>query len=109
MHNKFAYSSLIKIIERIRFLKIRAKKRLLIKGMLWASMCMFDKSHLTFKFKSKVSRDVFKNENECQSTSIFSSKMSPQFSWLVVHVISFFEVSIGVWFFPSQVILHVKI
>ena len=32
-------------------------------------MCMFDKFHLTFNFESKVSRDVFKNENECQATS----------------------------------------
>ena len=42
---------------------------------------MFDKFHLTFNFKSKVSRDVFKNKNECQLTSTFYSKMSPQF-WL---------------------------
>ena len=26
-------------------------------------VCMFDKFHLTFNFKSKVSRDVFKNGN----------------------------------------------
>ena len=42
---------------------------------------MFDKFHLTFNFKSKVSRDVFKNNNECQLTSTSYSKMSPQF-WL---------------------------
>ena len=42
---------------------------------------MFDKLHLTFNFKSKVSRDVFKNKIECQSTSTFYSIMSPQF-WL---------------------------
>ena len=41
-------------------------------------MCMFDKFHLMFNFKSKVSCDDFKNENECQSTSTFSSKMSLQ-------------------------------
>ena len=41
-------------------------------------VCMFDKSHLTFNFKSKVSRDAFKNNNECLLTSIFSSKTSPQ-------------------------------
>ena len=40
---------------------------------------MFDKFHLTLNFKSKVSRDVLKNENECQLTSTFYSKMSPQF------------------------------
>jgi hypothetical protein len=39
---------------------------------------MFNKFHLTFNFKSKVSRDVFKNKNECQSASTFSSKMSLQ-------------------------------
>ena len=41
-------------------------------------VCMFDKFHLTFNFKSKVSRDVFKNKNECQSTSTFSFKISLQ-------------------------------
>jgi hypothetical protein len=41
-------------------------------------VCMFDKFHLTFNFISKVSRDVFKNKNECQSTSTFSSKISLQ-------------------------------
>ena len=30
------------------------------------SVCMFDKFHLMFNFKSKVSRDVFKNKNERQ-------------------------------------------
>ena len=44
-------------------------------------MFMFDKFHLTFNFKSKVSRDVFRNKNECQLTSTFYSKLSPQF-WL---------------------------
>ena len=39
---------------------------------------MFDKFHFAFTFKSKVPRDVFINENECQSTSTFSSKMSLQ-------------------------------
>jgi hypothetical protein len=42
---------------------------------------MFDKFHLTFNFKSKVSRDILKNKNECQLTYTFYSKMSPQF-WL---------------------------
>ena len=45
------------------------------------AMSMFGKFHLTFNFKSKVSRDVFKNKNECQLTSTFHFKMSPQF-WL---------------------------
>ena len=30
----------------------------------WA-VSMFDKFHLTFNVKSKVSRDVLKNKNEC--------------------------------------------
>ena len=41
-------------------------------------VCVFDKFHLTFNFRFKVSRDVFKNNNECQLTSKFSSKISPQ-------------------------------
>ena len=41
-------------------------------------VCMFDKFHLKFNFKSKVSRDIFINKNEYQLTSTFSSKMSPQ-------------------------------
>ena len=40
---------------------------------------MFDKFHLTLNFKSKVSRDVSKNKNECQLASTFYSKVSPQF------------------------------
>jgi len=65
------------------------------------SMCMFDKFHLTFNFKSKVSHDVLKNKNECQLTSTFLPKMWPQchmpsgvcrFNWksLNWHVILFF-------------------
>ena len=44
-------------------------------------MCRkFDKFHLTFNSKSKVSCDAFKNKNECQLTSVFFlSKMSPQY------------------------------
>ena len=43
---------------------------------LWSrAMSMFDKFHLTFTFKSKVSSDVLKNKNECQLTSTFYSKM----------------------------------
>ena len=40
---------------------------------------MFDEFHLKFDFKSKVSRDFFKNKNECQLINTFYSKMSPQF------------------------------
>ena len=42
------------------------------------AMCMFDKFRLTYNFKSKVSRDVFKHENECRLTSTFSSTTSRQ-------------------------------
>ena len=42
-------------------------------------MCMFDKLHLTFNFKSKVSREVFQNNNEWQLTYPFWTKMPPQF------------------------------
>ena len=40
---------------------------------------MFDKFHVTLNLKSKVSRDIFKIKIECQLTSTFYSKMSPQF------------------------------
>ena len=56
-------------------------------NILWdvlPTMPMFDKFHLMFNFKSKVSRDDFKNKNECQLTSTFYSKMSPQF-WLTLY------------------------
>ena len=42
-------------------------------------MCVFDRFHLRFNFKSKVSRHHFKNKNECQLTSTFYSKILPQF------------------------------
>ncbi len=42
-------------------------------------MSMIDKFHLTFNFKSKVSRDIFENKNECQLTSTFYSKISFQY------------------------------
>ena len=51
---------------------------LIKRAKCWSPVCMFDKFHLTFDIKSKVSRDIFKNKNECQLTSTFSSKMSPQ-------------------------------
>ena len=37
------------------------------------SVCMFDKFHLMFSFKSRVLRDVFKNKNERQLTSMSSN------------------------------------
>ena len=52
---------------------------LLIEGQGYRAVCMFDKFHVTFNLKSKVSHDVFKNKNEYQLTSTFYSKMSPQF------------------------------
>ena len=45
---------------------------------------MFDKFHLTFGFKSKVSRDVFENKNECQVTYTFF-EMSPHF-WITQYL-----------------------
>ena len=42
-------------------------------------MCMFDKLQLTFNFKSRVSREVFQNNNEWQLTCPFWTKMPPQF------------------------------
>jgi hypothetical protein len=73
---------------------------------------MFDKLHLTFNFKSEVSRDVFKNNNECQLTRtiFFFLKCRRNVTCLIVCAISIGKVSIDVWFFfPSQVTLHVKI
>ena len=42
----------------------------------FGTVCMFDKSHLMCNFKSKVSRDFFKNKNECRLTYTFYSTMS---------------------------------
>ena len=39
------------------------------------SVCIFEKFHLTFNLKSKVSRDVFMNKSEFQLTSTFYSSM----------------------------------
>lgn len=50
-----------------------------MQGMWTLNLCMFDNFHFTFNFKSKVPHEIFKNKNECLSTSIFSSKMSPQY------------------------------
>jgi hypothetical protein len=86
--------------------------RLCLVSLACPAMCMFDKSHLTFNFKSKVSRDVFKNKNECQLTSTFPLlKCHLNVTCLVVCVVSSTcKVSINLWFFfPSQVTRHVKI
>jgi hypothetical protein len=62
---------------------------------------MFDKLHLTFNFKSEVSRDVFKNNNECQLTCtiFFFLKCCRNVTCLIVCAISIGKVSIDVWFF----------
>ena len=62
-------------------------------------MCVFDKFHLSSNFKSRVSRDVFKNKNEYQLTSTFSFKCHLNVICLIVRVISFCEASIDVSFF----------
>ena len=54
---------------------------------------MFDKFHLTIKTK------------ECQLTSTFSSKISPQCHMPSSTCHSFFKVSIDVWFFCSRITL----
>jgi hypothetical protein len=83
--------------------------RLSLKDVDRGAMCIFETFHLTFNFKSKVSRGIFKNENECQLTSTFSSKMSPQCHKR--NNMCQFNLSSVNWcvvFFPSQVTPHVK-
>ena len=53
------------------------------------AVCMFNKFHLTFKFKSKVPCDVFKNKNECQLTHNFFFKLSSQF-WVIRYYRKFY-------------------
>ncbi len=48
------------------------------KGLTTVSM--FDKFHLTFNFKFKVSRDVFKNKNECHLTLVEGTAPSHTFT-----------------------------
>ena len=48
-------------------------------SLILLAVCMFDNFRLMLNFKSKVLRDVVKNKNECQLTSTFYFKMSPQF------------------------------
>ena len=62
---------------------------------------MFENFHPTFNFKSKVSGDVYKNKNDCQLISTFSSRILPRclMSSSTVHVISIFNVLIDLWFF----------
>ena len=52
-------------------------------------VCMFDRFHLTFNFRSKVSRDVFNNKKECRLTSTnFSQKCHLNVICLVIRVMS---------------------
>jgi hypothetical protein len=51
----------------------------LIFGIGLLAMCMFDKVHLTFNFKSKVSRDVFINTIKSRLKYTIYYKMSPWF------------------------------
>jgi len=80
-------------------LQVMYSDRLL--NMAWClAMCMFDKFHLTFNFKSKVSRDVFKKENECQLISTFLfKKCHLKVTCLVVYVILVFKLSVDMFFF----------
>ena len=73
-------------------------------------MCMFDKFHLTFNFKSKTSRDVFQNKNGRQlpSTLFFFPKCHLNVTCLIVHAISISNLTIDLWSFPSRIILHIK-
>jgi len=62
-----------------------------------ATVCTFEKFHWTFKyFNFEVLHDILKNQNECQLTSTFFSRISLQnHICLVVCVISISDV----WFF----------
>ena len=72
------------------------------------SMYMFDKFHLTFSFKTKMSCVAFhlKGEKICQLTSTYSSKMSPH-CHMPSRTCHIYNMSIDVWFFSSIVALHV--
>ena len=61
-------------------------------------VCQF---HLTFNFKSKVSSDVFKNKNKCQSTSTstFFLRITPQYH-MPSNWCAFF--SVQVWYVKRQ-------
>ena len=73
-------------------------------------VCMFDKFHLTFNSKSKVSRDVFKNGNWIVNWHLhFSLECHLNVTCLIVCVISTSKVSVDMWVFSSQVTLHVSI
>ena len=60
---------------------------------------MFDKFQLTFNFKSKVSRDVFKNKMNVNWHLHFLLKYHLNVTCLIVCVISNSKVSIDVWLF----------
>jgi hypothetical protein len=71
-------------------------------------MCKFDKFHLTFNFKSKVSRDIFKDKNDCHWHLPFCLKCHLNVTCLVIHVILMFRCQWHV-VFSLQVTLHAKI
>ena len=70
---------------------------------------MFDKFHLTFNFKSKVSRVDFKNKNECQLTYTFYSKILAQF-WVIQYLEKqiFWIIKIKSWFVTKKLLTEYK-
>jgi hypothetical protein len=68
----------VSLVLHLLLIIFTSSKLCCISKSMMKSVCMFDKSHMTFNFKLEVSRDVFKTKNECQLTHAFSSKASPQ-------------------------------
>jgi hypothetical protein len=69
--------------------------------------CVCDRFHRTFNFKLKCEHDVFITEMNVNRHPHFLLKCHLNVTCLVVHVILIPNVSIDVWFFSSQVTLHV--
>ena len=63
----------------------------------WGVMCKFDRFHLTFNFKSKVSSDVFKNKKNVNGYLHFIFRCHINIICLVVCVISISKVLNDVW------------
>ena len=78
----------------------------MIHGSSRHSVCIFGKSHLTFNFKSKVSR--LQKQNWLSIDSCIFFKCHLNVTCLVGRVIPISNVSIDMWFFSSQVTPHVK-
>ena len=74
-------------------------------GVIGPLVCVFGKFHLTINFNSYVSCDNFKTKTNVNRHLHFSLENVTSMS----RVISIFNVSIDVWFLPSQVTLHVKL